>query len=77
MITQVSFKTDGELKRLALSKAKTDGITLKAFFTYCMKSYTAGQLNIGIIYRENEPEVEEVMVTPKIQKKMDAIAKLL
>lgn len=74
MTTQVTFKTDDELKRRALSKAKSDGITLKAFFIYCMKSYTSGQINLGIIYRDDEKEVEEIPVNRHIQGKMDAIA---
>jgi len=77
MLAQVTFKTDDELKRQALAKAKRDGITLKAFFTYCMRSYTSGGLDLGIVYQTPEREVEEIPVTPRIQNKMDNIARLL
>jgi len=75
MTTQVTFTTNPSLKKETLQKTKKDGITLKAFFTFCMKGYLQGKINLGIT--TSEKEIEEIEVTPSIQKKMDAIAKLL
>lgn len=52
MITQVAFKTDVELKKSALQKAKREGVTLKAILTYFMRSYIAGDIELGIVHRD-------------------------
>jgi len=46
MITQVAFKTEEELKKNALAKAKREGVTLKAVLTYFMRSYVAGDMEL-------------------------------
>ena len=48
MTTQVTFKTDDNIKKDALKKAKRDGITLKAFLTYCLRSYIRWDLELWI-----------------------------
>ena len=47
-ITQVSFTADQGLKNRALEKAKSEGITLKAFLTYAMKGFVVGRISLGI-----------------------------
>lgn len=65
MTTQVSFTTDSTLKNLALEKAKSQGITLKAFLTYAMKGFVDGKISLGIDAFAQEPEVEELFFTDK------------
>ena len=47
MTTQVVFKTDEDLKKSAIEKAKQEGMTLKAVLTYFMRSYVAGDIELG------------------------------
>lgn len=74
MTTQVSFTTDAGLKNLALEKAKSQGITLKALLTYAMKGYVEGKISLGINTYDQEPEVEELFFEDK--KLNTAAAKL-
>lgn len=48
MTAQVLFRTDEDLKKQALKKAKQEGLTLKAILNYCMKYYVEGKLQFGI-----------------------------
>ena len=48
MTTQVSFIVDKVLKNKALERAKREGVTLKAFLTYAMKSYVEGRLKFEL-----------------------------
>lgn len=75
MTSQIVFKTDEELKKKAMKKAKIEGVTLKAVLYNALKLYTEGKLNFGL--QISEPEIEVLEVTPKIQKKMDKIGELL
>lgn len=75
MTSQIVFKTDEELKKKAMKKAKIEGVTLKAVLYNALKLYTEGKLNFGL--QISEPEMEVLEVTPKIQKKMDKIGELL
>jgi hypothetical protein len=52
MISQVAFKTDEVLKKSALQKAKREGVTLKAVLTYFLKSYVAGDIELGVVHRD-------------------------
>ena len=76
MTTQVIFKTDEELKRQAMEKAQSEGLTLKAVLSNCMKYYAEGKLTFGIQMVE-EPEIEIVEPDVDAQEKMDEIATLL
>ncbi len=76
MTTQVIFKTDEELKRQAMEKAQSEGLTLKAVLSNCMKYYVEGKLTFGIQMVE-EPEIEIVEPDVDAQEKMDEIATLL
>ena len=73
MATQVVFLADKELKDQTLLKARSEGITLKAFLVSCMKSYVDGKLHMGI-HPVDEPAVELLEVDDSIQQKMDTIA---
>ena len=65
MTSQVSFTTDQELKNLALLKAKSQGITLKALLTYAMRGFVDGKISLGINTSNQEPEVEELFFEDK------------
>ena len=76
MLTQVSFTADEALKNKALERAKSQGITLKAFLVYAMSGFVDGKitLNIGM----SEPEIEELVFTDKdINSKAKKLARLL
>lgn len=78
MTTQVSFTTDFDLKQQALEKAKSMGITLKAFLIFAMKGFVQDKLSLGLEMHDDEPDVEEVIFNdPKIYEKAEKIAKLL
>lgn len=71
MTTQVSFTADQDLKNRALEKAKSQGITLKAFLTYAMKGFVDGKISLSIDASQEEPEVEELFFT---DEKLNAAA---
>jgi len=75
MSTQIVFKANEELKKKAMEKAKSEGVTLKAVLYNALKLYIDGKLNFGL--QINEPEIEVLEVTPKIQKQMDEIGEIL
>ncbi|MBI4127247.1 hypothetical protein HY463_00905 [Candidatus Peregrinibacteria bacterium] len=78
MTTQVSFVADQNLKAQALEKAKSEGITLKAFLIFAMKSYVDGKISLGIETIDSEPDVELIRFNDKsIYEKAEKIAKLL
>lgn len=52
MDAQVVFKADESLKKNAMQKAKREGVTLKAVLTYFMRSYVAGDIELGVVYRD-------------------------
>ncbi|MFA5854919.1 MAG: hypothetical protein WC846_01335 [Candidatus Gracilibacteria bacterium] len=74
MISQVSFTADQELKNLALLKAKSQGITLKALLTYAMRGFVDGKISLTIDTSQQEPEVEELFFE---DKKLNMAAKKL
>ena len=76
MTTQVSFTTDQKLKRVAMQKAKQQGITLKAVMVFALKGYVEGKIVFGM--NTLHPDVEELQVTDKeLIRKSQKIAKLL
>ena len=78
MTTQISFTADKSLKNKAMEKAKKEGITLKAFLTYSMRSYVEGKMKLDLVATNNEPEVEELIFdNKKIHEKAAKLAKLL
>lgn len=78
MTTQVSFTTDEDLKKQALEKAKSEGITLKALLVGTMRDFVEGKISFGITPRRFEPDVEEIVFTDEsINQKAAALARLL
>lgn len=78
MTSQVSFTADEELKTLALEKAKSQGITLKALLTYAMRGFVEGKISLSIATSEQEPEVEELFFEDKkLNTAATKLAKLL
>lgn len=78
MTSQVSFTADEELKNRALEKAKSQGITLKAFLTYAMKGFVEGKISLSIDTSDQEPEVEELIFRDKeLNAKAMQLARLL
>jgi hypothetical protein len=78
MLTQVSFTTEEILKNKALEKAKSQGITLKAFLVYAMSGFVDGKITLSIGMADTEPEVEEVIFADAaINSKAKKLARLL
>ncbi len=78
MLTQVSFTAEEALKNKALEKAKSQGITLKAFLVYAMSGFVDGKINLSIDVSEREPEIEELVFTDRaINAKAKKLARLL
>lgn len=78
MTSQVSFTADEELKNLALEKAKSQGITLKALLTYAMKGFVEGKISLTLDTSDQEPEVEELFFEDaKLNTAAAKLAKLL
>lgn len=78
MLTQVSFTAEETLKKKALEKAKSQGITLKAFLIYAMGGFVDGKIALSIGMTEEEPEVEEVIFADgAINSKAKKLARLL
>lgn len=78
MTTQVSFTADGALKKKALEKAKSQGITLKAFLVYAMQGFVDGKINLSIGMMDPEPDVEELYFDDKdLNVKAAKLARLL
>ena len=78
MLTQVSFTAEETLKNKALEKAKSQGITLKAFLVYAMMGFVDGKIALKIHTSEEEPEVEELFFADKdINAKAKKLARLL
>jgi len=77
MLTQVSFTTDVNTKKMALEKAKKEGISLKTVLQYSMIAYIEGKIKFGI-KTTGEADVEELKFSDKkINEKAAKIAKLL
>jgi hypothetical protein len=78
MMTQISFTADQNLKKMALEKAKNEGLTLKALLTYAMKSYVENKISLHLTASPDKLEVEEVHFTDKkINQKAKKLAQLL
>jgi|GEM_PF-387409 len=76
MSTQVSFTTDKELKRQAMKKAKSEGVTLKAVLVQAMKGYVDGKMSFALV--ATEPEIEEINLnSPELQKAAQALTSTL
>ena len=51
MTSQVVVNIDAELKKIAMAKAKKDGITMKALLGYFLKWYVEDEITIGAKFR--------------------------
>lgn len=77
-MTQVTFNADEKLKRLALSKAKSEGLTLKTVLVFALKGYVDNKIKFGLEVDNHEPEVEELHFNdPRLHKLSAKIVKLL
>ncbi len=78
MTTQISFTTDQALKKMALQKARKQGITLRAFLTYAMQGFVDGKIELSAHTFDKEPEIEELVFTDKaLNGKAQKLAHLL
>jgi len=76
--SQITFKMTKNLKQKALKKARAQGITLKALYTFFTEDYVQNKVSIKLDYQNIiEPEIEIIDVTPEIQEDMDEIGTLL
>jgi len=78
MTTQVSFTADLDLKKMALEKAKREGITLKTLLIYAMKGFVEGKISLGIEATNKVPDVEPINFTDAaVNEKAEKLAKQL
>lgn len=78
MLSQVTFTTQDELKKQALTKAKEEGLSLKTVLVYALKGFVSGAITFGLNAGESEPEVEELHFSdPSINAKAHKLARLL
>ncbi|OGH94660.1 MAG: hypothetical protein A2538_04490 [Candidatus Magasanikbacteria bacterium RIFOXYD2_FULL_41_14] len=78
MLSQVTFTTQNELKKQALSKAKQEGLSLKTVLVYALKGFVTGTLSFGLSTVDTEPEIEEIHFRdPSINAKAKKLAELL
>ncbi len=78
MNTQVSFTTDLNLKKLALEKAKKEGITLKTLLIYAMKGFVEGKISLGLETKNTNSDIEEIVFNDsEINNKAKKIADLI
>lgn len=76
MATQVSFTTDEVLKRKAMQKAKSEGVTLKAVLVQAMKGYVDGKMSFSLV--ATEPQIQEIQLRdPELEKAAKALALVL
>lgn len=78
MLSQVTFTAQNDLKELALTKAKREGLSLKTVLVYALKGFVSGQISFGLNISTEEPEVEQIKFNdPAISVKARKLAKLL
>lgn len=51
---------DTQLKKLAMKKAKSEGITLTSFLNFAIKSYVAGQLKMQLIDTKIQQAISDI-----------------
>lgn len=54
MSTQIAFSVDEKLKKQFMQKAKKEGLTVKAFLSYCMREYTNDSLSMRVMSRHDD-----------------------
>lgn len=75
MNTQVSFTTSSQLKKMALERAKQEGLSLKTVLVYAMKGFVEGKFSFQL---ETKQEGEEDFFgDPEIEKKVEKLGMLL
>lgn len=60
MTTKTIFNMDTQLKKLAMKKAKSDGITLTSFLNFAIKSYVTGQLKMQLIDTKIQQAISDI-----------------
>ena len=78
MLTQVTFTTQDELKKQALTKAKHEGLSLKAVLVYALKGFVSGTITFGLNAPVVESDVEVVeFIDYKLNDRAIKLARLL
>ena len=72
---QINFTADPALKKKALKRAKSEGITLKAMLVMAMKSYANNELTLSLRPKENY--YDELFADKEIVTKANEFGKLL
>ena len=78
-LSQILFTVDKNLKKKVLAKAKAQGITLKALFIFCMKSFVEDRVTIGIIAKQ-EPQIDArgiVVDDQEMRLRVNSLLKML
>ena len=73
--SQVTFKTDTLLKEKALTKARREGITLKAFLTMAMREYLNNNITLGL--RSDGDYFDPVFADPDVIKRANELGELI
>lgn len=59
------------VKDKAAKKAKLDGLSLSTVAKFLLQGYADGKVNIGLIFSNNEPEIEKIPLDAETQKMID------
>lgn len=60
MFAQISFTADKKLKKMAMEKAKSKGITLKSLLVFSMEAFINEKINLGLTGDFVRPELKEL-----------------
>ena len=76
MSTSIIFKIDEKLKRGAMRRAKTEGITLSAFLKSATRDFAKGHLRYGIRSSEEERAIDKVIAIYDKERRTGKLTKL-
>lgn len=76
MTKQVTFLIDEDVKKKAQSRAKDEGLSLKAVLVFSLKAYSEGKIQFGVT---NHPmDFEKIEIKDKnLLKKIDQLEALI
>jgi predicted transcriptional regulator len=60
MTTKTIFNMDTQLKKMAMKKAKSEGITLTSFLNFAVKGYVEGNLKMTLIDKKIQQALADI-----------------
>ncbi len=60
MTTKTIFNMDTQLKKMAMKKAKSEGITLTSFLNFAVKGYVEGNLKMTLIDKKIQQALVDI-----------------